>query len=62
MSFIENPFKKNGARTRNRTKDTRIFSPPLYLLSYPGMRHFYWWAIRDLNPGPAGYEPDALTN
>jgi hypothetical protein len=21
-----------------------------------------WWAIRDLNPGPAGYEPDALTN
>ena len=21
-----------------------------------------WWAFRDLNPGPAGYEPDALTN
>ena len=21
-----------------------------------------WWAIRDSNPGPAGYEPDALTN
>ena len=21
-----------------------------------------WWAIGDLNPGPAGYEPDALTN
>ena len=21
-----------------------------------------WWALRDLNPGPAGYEPDALTN
>ena len=20
-----------------------------------------WWAIGDLNPGPAGYEPDALT-
>ena len=22
---------------------------------------FFWWAIRDLNPGPAGYEPAALT-
>ena len=26
---------KNGGRTRNRTRDTRIFSPPLYQLSYP---------------------------
>ena len=23
---------------------------------------FLWWALRDLNPGPSGYEPDALTN
>ena len=23
---------------------------------------FFWWAIRDLNPGPIGYEPIALTN
>ncbi len=21
-----------------------------------------WWAFRDLNPGPTGYEPGALTN
>ena len=21
-----------------------------------------WWAFRDLNPGPIGYEPTALTN
>ena len=21
-----------------------------------------WWAIRDSNPGPTGYEPVALTN
>ena len=49
----------SGAQTRNRTKDTGIFSPLLYLLSYLGT---LWWAIRDLNPGPAGYEPDALTN
>jgi len=23
---------------------------------------FLWWTIRDSNPGPPGYEPDALTN
>ena len=22
----------------------------------------FWWAIQDLNPGPSGYEPPALTN
>ncbi len=22
----------------------------------------YKWALRDSNPGPSGYEPDALTN
>ena len=22
----------------------------------------FWWAIRDSNPGPTGYEPVALTN
>ena len=27
---------KYGARTRNRTKDTGIFNPLLYRLSYPG--------------------------
>ena len=31
-------------------------------------QHFFrifanlWWAFRDSNPGPSGYEPDALTN
>ena len=29
-------FLKSGARTRNRTKDTGIFNPLLYRLSYPG--------------------------
>lgn len=28
--------KKNGARRRIRTTDTRIFNPLLYQLSYPG--------------------------
>ena len=28
--------KRNGAGGQNRTVDTRIFSPLLYQLSYPG--------------------------
>ena len=27
-----------------------------------GVAFFVWWAIRDSNPGPTGYEPVALTN
>ena len=23
---------------------------------------FWWWALRDSNPGLSGYEPEALTN
>ena len=30
-------FRKNGARGRNRTADTMIFSHVLYQLSYPGI-------------------------
>ncbi len=35
---------KDGAQGRNRTSDTRIFSPLLYQLSYLGMpsRHVAW--------------------
>jgi hypothetical protein len=64
-----------GAQRRNRTTDTEIFSLLLYRLSYLGVFTNYcssnqtiylyfqkWWAFRDSNPGPAGYEPDALTN
>ena len=47
----------SGAQTRNRTRDTGIFSPLLYLLSYLSI----WWAILGSNQGPTGYEPVALT-
>ena len=47
-----------GAQTRNRTRDTGIFSPLLYLLSYLSV----WWAILGSNQGPTGYEPVALTS
>ena len=30
-------FQESGARGRTRTTDTRIFSPLLYQLSYPGL-------------------------
>ena len=36
------------------------------LLNKKGVPHrgvpLFWWAIQDLNPGPSGYEPPALTN
>ena len=66
--FKTDPFSRtwvnlhhsNGGSGRNRTSDTRIFSPLLYRLSYLGKNK--WWAFRDSNSGPTGYEPGALTN
>lgn len=36
-SFVEASGRANGARGRNRTADTVIFSHVLYQLSYPGI-------------------------
>ena len=33
----QHSVEKDGARTRNRTRDTRIFNPLLYRLSYSGI-------------------------
>ena len=52
---------KCGRGSKNRTHDTRFWRPLLYQLSYTP-KYRKWWAIRDSNPGPSGYEPDALTN
>ena len=46
----------NGGPGRNRTNDTRIFSPLLYRLSYGTI----WLRGKDLNQRPPGYEPDEL--
>ena len=43
MSYARN----YGASGRNRTNDTRIFSPLLYLLSYRGLLN--WWEQLDSN-------------
>ena len=45
-----------SAQSRNRTSDTRIFSPLLYQLSYLGIE----LREMDLNQRPPGYEPDEL--
>ena len=56
------------ALDRNRTSDTRIFSPLLYQLSYQGT-YLLVWTLKskhtklrgqDLNLRPSGYEPDEL--
>ena len=51
-----------NAQSRNRTSDTRIFSPLLYQLSYLGLYTIYLCKLReqDLNLRPSGYEPDEL--
>ena len=61
---------RNGRGRRIRTLGTRFWRPLLYQLSYtpislaalPSGDRPFWWAFRDSNPGPAGYEPAALTN
>ena len=60
MVFKEIQELKN-AQNRNRTSDTRIFSPLLYQLSYLGIKDFRLELRgQDLNLRPSGYEPDEL--
>ena len=51
--------RKFGASGRNRTNDTRIFSPLLYLLSYRGIRgsKLPQYAICVIMATPNGLEP-----
>ena len=55
-SFLSGYISSNGGPGRNRTNDTRIFSPLLYRLSYGTI----WLRGKDLNQRPPGYEPDEL--
>ena len=54
--------KKVGAWGRNRTNDTRIFSPLLYQLSYPGTLGGKWSGQRDSNSLPPPWQGGALPN
>src|SRR3972149_8622374 len=44
----------NGGRGRNRTNDTRIFSPLLYQLSYPAVLRLTSIPGGPIRPGPSG--------
>ena len=67
QAFSNQPWAKKkikNAQSRNRTSDTRIFSPLLYQLSYLGIHHISYCQCKlrgqDLNLRPSGYEPDEL--
>ena len=58
-----------GASGRNRTNDTRIFSPLLYQLSYRGEKEIgsekpktFWRPGWDSNPRPLAWQASVLTN
>ena len=49
--------------TRTGRFSTGLFAGcRLHRKKRPLGRFCLWWAIRDSNPGPTGYEPVALTN
>ena len=45
---------QKGSNSRHAVLETAALPTELY--------PYIWWAIRDSNPGPTGYEPVALTN
>ncbi len=50
ISYLCYFIKSKITLSVEKKKRTPIFGSP------------FWWAIRDSNPGPTGYEPVALTN
>ena len=50
-----NPMPRKTTVTENRFSNYVI-------LSFVSEAKLKWWIVRDLNPGPTGYEPVALTN
>lgn len=54
LAAVGHRAKRDGARGRNRTADTMIFSHVLYQLSYPGLRcgHGSWANRSAVGGGP----------
>ena len=58
------PVTLYGGAGGIRTLET-LLTPtrfPIVLVMTASILLQLWWALRDSNPGPSGYEPDALTN
>src|SRR5690348_15735027 len=68
LDILDVSGAEDGGRTRTMVTHRRILSP--VRLPIPPPRHGWmreldrssrWWALRDSNPRPIGYEPTALT-
>ena len=52
-----------GRGTRTRTLNNGFGDRDVTITPCPYMKFYHnWWAFRDSNPKPTGYEPVALTN
>ena len=67
--LLRSPYKQStglfvpacGGHGRLRAPDDDSYAKTLKGILLDTLQCF-WWAIRDSNPGPTGYEPVALTN
>ena len=66
VELKEKRLRKSLSEAKNHWQGQKDLNPRHAVLEtaalptelYP----YIWWAIRDSNPGPTGYEPVALTN
>ena len=59
LTFRSEPWQgQKDSNPRHAVLETAALPAELY----PYIIVIKWWAIRDSNPGPTGYEPVALTN
>ena len=66
MKIAETSWQgQKDSNSRHAVLETAALPTELYpyiACGYPQASIDHWWAFGDSNPGPAGYEPAALTN